>query len=101
MKYNKSQSGFSIIEIIVGVAVLAVGITVGIVGMNAYNSQNKAAPTAEIKTPASQNTVDDVPTAPVVNTVESLDDATATIDSINIDEDNGDSAKLESQTADF
>jgi hypothetical protein len=69
--------------------------------MNAYNSQNKTEPTAEVKTPTPQNTVTDVPVAPVVDTVESLDDATDTLDAINLDEDNGDSAMLESQTADF
>ena len=97
----KAQSGFSIVEIFVGFSVIAVGITIGIIGMNTYNTQNKTVPTAQVKPFTTQNIVTDVPIAPVINTVQSLDTASTTIDGINIDDDSGDNAKLESQTADF
>lgn len=101
MKNHKSQNGFSIIEIVVVIVALALGVTIGIVGMNAYNNSIKKTPAAEVTPKATDNTATDVPIAPVIDTVQSLDTATQTLDSINLDSDSGDSTKLDTQTADF
>jgi prepilin-type N-terminal cleavage/methylation domain-containing protein len=101
MKYYKTQLGFSIIEVIIVIVTLGIGATIGVVGMSALNKPAKENSTAQIAKEPPKNIATDVPVAPIIDSVLSLDTANATLDDINLDEDSGDSIQLDNQTADF
>lgn len=106
MSNQKSQSGFSIVEIILVVAVLAIGVAVGIFGMKAFNSATTVSntnPTSVIKplVKAPEAIANNVPVAPVINSIAGLDTANVTLDSINLDDDSGDAKQLDSQLVGF
>lgn len=104
MKANNKQSGFTIIEVVIAIVVLAIGVAVGIFGMRMFNEQTTktSTPTNNTSIQTDSKVANDVPTAPVINSVESLDTATKTLDGINLDSDtSGDTTKLDTQTADF
>jgi Tfp pilus assembly protein PilV len=95
--YNFRQSGFSAVELVIIVVVVVV---IGLLGYVAYNSfQNKAAESAE-QSASESSTVNDVGTAPAINSDSDLESAEQLLDQTDVA--SGDDTKqLETSTAAF
>lgn len=85
-------SGFSIVEALIGVAVL---VLVGLVGYNLYSMQQARNDSASEQ----QAIASETPEAPAINDTSDLDKATATLDQIDPDSNDVESAQLDSETA--
>lgn len=98
MNFRKNQSGFSVVELVI---ILAIVSAIAFVGYTVYNRQqdNKAVDGGDSST--SQSAVaNDVPSAPEVKSASDLDKASATLDNANLDDDN-DSSQLDSELSAF
>ena len=94
MKLRKSQAGFASIDILL--VIVAVGL-IGFVVLQAYNARQSATgvPT---ETPT---TVNDVPSAPKINSAADLSTAEHTLDQVDPDTNNGDTAQLDNHLSAF
>ena len=96
MKANNYRSGFSIIEIIIVVAVVALG---GALGYTYLNAQHKTA-TKDVSTQSAVAT--DVKLAPTVSGTSDLDVAATTVDQTDPETSNSaDLNEFESELGDF
>lgn len=95
MSFRKNQSGFSAVELVI---ILVVAGALAFVGFTVYSRQQNNKP-ADSST--SQSAVaNDVPSAPEVKSTGDLDKASATLDSVNLD-DSSDSSQLDSELNTF
>jgi CBS-domain-containing membrane protein len=94
MKTQKSV-GFSAIEIILAIAIITV---IGFVGYNvAKNTMFK-----EVAKPVNNNkTVTDIPAPQVINSTSDLVEAKASLDDINLDDDESDITTINSHLSEF
>jgi len=97
MKTNKLQSGFSIIVILIIIAVIGV---VGFLGYKAYDSTQSKVIESDEAAVLQPAVASDVPAAIEVTTTASLDEATAQLDGINL-EDDADIVLLDSEVNKF
>lgn len=93
MKIRNTQSGFSVVEIVIIVTVIAV---LGFVGYSVYNrQQTKTADTTS-------QTAGDVKSAPEINSTSDLDKASTTLDQTDPSgSNNTDAGELDSQLSAF
>ena len=100
MKSRHSQTGFSIVELLVVVAVLAL---IGFVGYRVYSALNGNNTTADTTQVANQSsTANDVTSAPAVNSTSNLDDAQKALDQTDPGgSNNADAGQLNSELAAF
>lgn len=96
MNHLKQQNGFSLVEIVIVVIVIAVIAALGYVAWNKFANQDE-----QMETSTSQPaTADDVPTAPQIETTDDLDEASTTLDEIDLNG-SGDDAQLEREVESF
>lgn len=88
----KRTAGFSIVEALIGIAVL---VLVGLVGYNLYTMQQARNESANEQ----QAIANETPQAPVINDTSDLDEATATLDKIDPGTNDKESSQLDSETA--
>jgi len=95
MRARTNQSGFSVVELVVVLVIVAL---LGAAGYVVYNRHANSKPAA---TAASQSaTANDVPTAPEVNSSSELDQEQSVLDQTDISSSN-DTAQLNSQLQSF
>jgi prepilin-type N-terminal cleavage/methylation domain-containing protein len=101
MSVRNNQSGFSVIELAIVLAVVGV---LGFVGYNVYNRSHNATTTASTSTPAPSSTVQspiasNVSSAPTISTTSDLDKSAAMLDQNDPGSANSsDSSELNSQS---
>lgn len=88
----KRVHGFSIVEVLIVVAVL---VLVGLVGYNLYSMQQARSDSAADQQAVAKET----PEAPTINDTSDLDKATATLDQIDPEANDLESAQLDSEAA--
>ncbi len=102
MKLRKLQSGFSVVELVIILAVVGV---LAFVGYAVYNRQHNTTSTANnnsSQTVNDETKASDVPPAPVVSSTSDLDKASATLDKVDPGTSNSsDSSQLDSQLSAF
>ncbi len=97
MSLRKSQTGFSVFELVIIIVVVAI---VGLASYVVYNRQHNKTVTTGPAT--STSTASTVPSAPTINSTSDLDKATATLDQVDPSTSNSsDSSQLDSQLAAF
>ena len=89
------QRGFSAVEVVIVVFVLAAISVTGYLAYNRMRSANKTPTAAEQKDKAA------TPSAPSVNNADDLDKAARTLDATNLDASLSDSAELDSELKAF
>lgn len=94
MKRHHNQAGFTLIEAVLLIAVLAI---VGVIGLRVYNN-NQTAPETAATEKTSAKAPEDKP-APQIKTTADLTKAENTLDAVNPDADDG--AQLDTQLAAF
>ena len=96
MNHLKKQNGFSLVEMVIVVIVIVVIAALGYVAWNKFANKD-----AQMETSTSQPaTADDVPTAPQIKTTDDLDEASTTLDEIDLNE-SSDDAQLEREVESF
>lgn len=88
MSFRNNQTGFSAVALVL--ILLVVG-AIAFAGYTVYNRQQDGGAGSEQSATAS-----DVPTPPEIKSVEDLDAASATLDSVNLDDDS-DESQLDSE----
>lgn len=88
----KTNSGFSIVEALIAVAVV---VLVGLVGYNLYSMQQAR----NESTSEQQAVAKEVPEAPNIKDTSDLDEAAKTLDQIDPEANDKESAQLDSETA--
>ncbi len=96
MNTNKSQLGFSAVEVAIVLVLLAI---VGFAGYTVYNRQNDTSDSAT--TSEESATATDVPSAPDIKTESDLTKAEQTLDQTDPGSSNADAAKLGSEASTF
>lgn len=101
MKLAKSQSGFSVIELVIILAVVGV---LGFVGYTVYNRQQDKKTTGNTSQSVNEEsaTASDVGSAPEIKSTSDLDRASATLDQTDPGgSNNGDASQLDSKLSTF
>ena len=99
MRYRQSQTGFSAVELLIVIVVVAV---LALVGYSVYQWQNNKPATTANTQSDSETMAGNVPSAPAINTSSDLDEASTTLDQMDISASNSsDSSQLDSQLAAF
>lgn len=88
----KTHSGFSLVEAFIAVAVV---VLVGLVGYNLYSMQQARNQTVRDQ----QSVAKEVPDAPNISETADLDEATKTLDQIDPETNDQESAQLDSEAA--
>lgn len=88
----KRSNGFSIVEALIAVAVV---VLVGLVGYNLYSMQQARDQSASDQ----QAVANEVPDAPTITETSDLDEASKTLDQIDPDANDNESAQLDSEAA--
>lgn len=93
---NRNHQGFSLIEVVIVVIVVGLIAALGYVAWNKFANQD-----AQTETSTSQSaTAEDVPAAPQIETTDDLDEASTTLDQIDVNG-SGDDAQLEREVESF
>ena len=96
MSITRKQLGFSLVEGLIVIAVIALVAAVGYVAWNQFNNNND-----QVITTSEQKAVaEDVPAAPEINETGDLDEANAALDSVEVGG-SDDSATLEREAESF
>ena len=96
MRITRKQLGFSLVEGLIVIAVIALVAAVGYVAWNQFNNNND-----QVITTSEQKAVaEDVPAAPEINETSDLDEANAALDSVEVGG-SDDSATLEREAESF
>ena len=96
MRITRKQLGFSLVEGLIVIAVIALVAAVGYVAWNQFNNNND-----QVITTSEQKAVaEDVPAAPEINETGDLDEANAALDSVEVGG-SDDSATLEREAESF
>ena len=97
MKIRTNQHGFSAVELVIALVIVAV---LGFVGYTVYNRQNNKTATTQPTTTTS--TASNVPSAPIIDSAGDLDKASATLDQVDPASSNSsDSSQLDAQLTAF
>jgi|JI6StandDraft_1071083.scaffolds.fasta_scaffold389612_2 Tfp pilus assembly protein PilV len=88
----KRTSGFSIVEALIGVTVV---VLIGLVGYNLYSMQQSRNASVNEQ----QSVANETPAAPEINDTADLDKAAATLDQINPEANDIETAELDSEAA--
>jgi Tfp pilus assembly protein PilV len=88
----KRANGFSIVEVLIGIVVI---VLVGLVGYNLYSMQQARSDSANEQ----QAIANETPEAPAINDTADLDKATATLDQIDPEANDLETAELDSEAA--
>lgn len=95
MSFQTNQKGFSVIEIVIVVAVIAL---LGFVGYVFYNNLQGENAVDTSQNSSQQASADDVEEAPEINKTSDLDEASATLDSIDTE---SDSSEIDNELNNF